>query len=294
MDRRSVTGWTRRHPDATDLTVAVAFGLLVLAGTLIQRDGQPDALLGAASLGLAVGALVLWSLRRRRDRSRRQAAALLEQRLGIARELHDVVAHHVSVIGIQAAAARRSLDRAPGEAAEALTAIETSSRAAVLEMQRLVTTLRHPDEDDGSGRLPSPPPPTLADLPRIVAPMRTAGLEVELVGFDAPDRPTLSAPAEVALYRVTQEALTNALRHAGAVAVRVSLEPAPGTAILRIDHGPATGRGATGPGATGTSSGGMGIPGMRERIRAVGGVLDAGPTADGGFAVTASVPLDPA
>ncbi len=286
MDRRELQRLLRRHPDATDLTVAVAFGLVVWIGTLIQRDGDPDAFLAAASLGLAVGALILWSLRRRRDRARRDATALVEQRLAIARELHDVVAHHVSVIGIQAAAARRSMDRSPAETAEALAAIEASSRAAVLEMQRLVATLRHPDDADEPGRAPSPPAPTLADLPRIVEPMRTAGLDVDLVGFDAADRPVLSAPAEVALYRVAQEALTNALRHAGAVAVRVSLEGAAGTATLRIEHGRSTGR------ATGASaSGGMGIPGMRERIGAVGGVLEAGPTVDGGFAVVARVPV---
>ena len=94
--------------------------------------------------GLGVGLAVLWSLRRRRDRAEREARAMLEQRLAIARELHDVVAHHVSVIGIQAAAARRTLGRSPAETAAALTAIEASSRAAVLEMQRLVTTLRQP------------------------------------------------------------------------------------------------------------------------------------------------------
>ena len=144
----------------------MAFGLVVWIGTLIQRDGDPDAFLAAASLGLAVGALVLWSLRRRRDRARRDAAALVEQRLAIARELHDVVAHHVSVIGIQAAAARRSLDRSPAETAEALAAIEASSRAAVLEMQRLVATLRHPDDADETG---SRPVPTGADPGRPAA-----------------------------------------------------------------------------------------------------------------------------
>lgn len=295
MDRQSVTHWTRRHPDATDLAVAVASGVLVLLGTLIQRDGERDVVLAAVTLGVAVGAVVLWSLRRRRDRVRRDAAALLEQRLGIARELHDVVAHHVSVIGIQAAAARRSLDRSPGEVADALSAIETSSRAAVLEMQRLVTTLRHPDDDTADDTAvvprmaPSPPPPTLADVPALAERMGTTGLAVGLSGFDAPDRPHLSAPAEVALYRVCQEALTNALRHAGPVAVRISLAPAGENATLSIVNDA-----PTGDRPTTTASGGMGIPGMRERVRAVGGTLDTGPTASGGFEVIASVPLDPA
>lgn len=292
MDRRSVTSWTRHHPDATDLTVAVASGLLVFVATLIQRDGEPEAQLSAASLGLAVGALILWTLRRRRDRARRDAAALLEQRLGIARELHDVVAHHVSVIGIQAAAARRSLERSPTETAVALTAIEASSRAAVLEMQRLVTTLRHPDDDEdrsARGTSPRPPAPTLADLPSLAERMRTAGLGVELTGFDEPHRPVLSPPAEVALYRVTQEALTNALRHSGPVAVRISLASGDRMAVLTIEHD-----GPTGARPEPIASGGMGIPGMRERVRAVGGTLDAGPTSDGGFLVIARVPVEAA
>lgn len=289
-----MTHWTRRHPDATDLTVAVASGVLVLFGTLIQRDGDPDAALAAVTLGVAVGAVVLWSLRRRRDRTRRDADALLEQRLGIARELHDVVAHHVSVIGIQAAAARRSLDRSPAETAEALTAIEASSRAAVLEMQRLVTTLRHPDDvadvaAPASRQAPSPPPPMLVDLPALADRMGAAGLAVALTGFDAPDRPHVSAPAEVALYRICQEASTNALRHAGPVPVRISLTRAGGDAILTIENDAPT---ATRPASV--ASGGMGIPGMRERVRAVGGTLDAGPTSTGGFAVTACVPLEAA
>ena len=119
--------------------------------------------------------------------------------------------------------------------------------------------------------------------------MRTAGLTVTLAGLDAPDRPPVSAPAEVALYRVCQEALTNALRHAGPVAVRISLTRSDKDAILTIESDAADG---ARPAAV--ASGGMGIPGMRERMRAVGGTLDAGPTATGGFAVIACVPLDPA
>ena len=116
----------RRHPDAVDVVVATAFGLTVGAGTIAQRGTDTDTLLAAASLGLAIGLAILWSLRRRRDRTQREAQAILEQRLEVARELHDVVGHHVSVIGIQAAAARRTLGRSPDETAAALTAIEAS------------------------------------------------------------------------------------------------------------------------------------------------------------------------
>src|SRR4029078_5409953 len=99
-----------------------------------------DAVLAAASLGLVVGIAVLWSLRRRRDRVEREARVLVAQRLRIARELHDVVAHHVSVIGIQAAAARRTIDRSPAEAVAALSAVEASSRAAGLEIKQHATS----------------------------------------------------------------------------------------------------------------------------------------------------------
>ena len=138
----------RRHPDAVDLAVSGAFGLAIGVGTIAQRGTATDSVLAAVTLGLGVGVAVLWSLRRRRHRAEREARAMLEQRLEIARELHDVVAHHVSVIGIQAAAARRTLTGSPEATAAALAAIEASSRAAVQEMQHLVVTLRH---DDGGG-----------------------------------------------------------------------------------------------------------------------------------------------
>ena len=285
-------GWSVRHPDAADIVVSVAFAVVVAAGTVAQRGTGTDALLAAVSLGLALGVAVLWSLRRRRDRAQREARALLEQRLSIARELHDVVAHHVSVIGIQAAAARRSIDRSPDETIVALSAIEASSRAAVLEMQRLVTTLRQPDgagnghPAHGAGTVPSPSP-TLADLPGLCDRMEMAGLRIERAGLDDARLLALPGSTQVALFRVAQEALTNALRHGGAGKVTVSLRHDGDWLILMIEQGPGTSRRST-P----TPGGGLGIPGMRERVGAVGGTLDAGPTADGGFTVTARVPSD--
>ena len=294
MTSTSGRSWTARHPDAADIAISAAFAVVVAVGTIAQRGTGTDALLAAVSLGLGVGIAVLWSLRRRRDRVEREARALLEQRLAIARELHDVVAHHVSVIGIQAAAARRTIDRSPAEAVAALSAIEASSRAAVLEMQQLVTTLRDPDEagvsqDTGGARsVPLPPAPTLADLPGLCDRMEAAGLRVERVGLDAPSLDGvagLPGSTQVAFYRVAQEALTNALRHAGPVDVSVSLEARRDSVTLSIVSGP-----PASPGPTPTPGGGLGIPGMRERMGAVGGSLVAGPTTDGGFVVTARIP----
>jgi signal transduction histidine kinase len=286
--------WSSRHPDAADLSIAAAFAVVVAVGTVAQRGTGTDALLAAVSLGLGVGVAVLWSLRRRRDRVERDARALIEQRLAIARELHDVVAHHVSVIGIQAAAARRTIDRSPAETVALLSAIEASSRAAVLEMQRLVSTLRHPDETretEGPGRAGSvaPPAPMLADLPALCDRMEGAGLHVEHLGLDGPGLAALATgqpgSSQVALYRATQEALTNALRHAGPVSVHVSLLPEDGWLTLSITNEP-----PMSPRPTPTPGGGLGIPGMRERMAAVGGTLEAAPRADGGFVVTARVP----
>jgi signal transduction histidine kinase len=294
MTPTSGRSWPARHPDAADIVISAAFAVVVAVGTIAQRGTGTDALLAAVSLGLGVGVAVLWSLRRRRDRVDREARALLEQRLSIARELHDVVAHHVSVIGIQAAAARRTIDRSPVETAAALTAIEASSRSAVLEMQRLVTTLRHPDEtadtqDSGGTRsVPVAPAPALADFPDLCDRMEVAGLRIERVAVDAAALggiAGLPASMQLALYRVAQEALTNALRHAGSVDVSVSLLPEGDWVTLAIVSGS-----PTSPRPAPTPGGGLGIPGMRERMGAVGGTLDASPTADGGFAVTARVP----
>ena len=294
MTPPSGRSWTARHPDAVDIAISAAFAVVVAVGTIAQRGTGTDALLAATSLGLGVGLAVMWSLRRRRDRVEREARALLEQRLAIARELHDVVAHHVSVIGIQAAAARRTIDRSPAEAVAALSAIEASSRAAVLEMQQLVTTLRNPDEpgvgqDTGGARsVPPPPAPALVDLPRLCDRMESAGLRIERVGLDATNLDGvagLPGSTQVAFYRVAQEALTNALRHAGSVDVSVSLEARRDSVTLSIVSGP-----PASPGPTPTPGGGLGIPGMRERMGAVGGSLVAASTTDGGFVVTARIP----
>jgi signal transduction histidine kinase len=161
-------------------------------------------------------------------------------------------------------------------------------------MQQLVTTLRHPDDPGvsqdtgGAPSIPLPPAPMLADLPGLCDRMEAAGLRIERVGLDGPSLAGvagLPGSTQVAFYRVAQEALTNALRHAGPVDVSVSLEAGRDSVTLSIVSGP-----PTSPVTTATPGGGLGIPGMRERMRAVGGSLKAAPTADGGFVVTARIP----
>jgi signal transduction histidine kinase len=215
-----------------------------------------------------------------RERELNARRAVLEERVRIARELHDVVAHHVSVMGVQAAAARRVMRRRPDQADEALDSIETSSRQAVLELHRLLGFLRRPDQVEDLA-----PQPDLAQLDDLVAQARRGDLAVDLV-IDGARRP-LPRTLEVSAYRVIQEALTNAVKHSGGT-----------TATVRVDYGPTTLEIDVvddGPGAaerTARRPGGHGLIGMRERVGLHGGHLRAGPRAEGGFVVHATLPLD--
>ena len=226
--------WSGRHADAADLLVSAAFGLVVGVGTIAQRGTDPDAVLAAISLGAAVGLAVLWSLRRRRGRAEQEARARLEQRLEIARELHDVVAHHVSVIGIQAAAARRTLGGPPDATADRPgrhRGIEPGRRpgdAAPRDHAPPATTTRR---DTGATAAETAPAPGLRDLPDLFRSTTSAGLRVEATGFVDARLAAVPASIQVALYRVTQEALTNALRHGGSTVVAVAIRVEPG----RID-----------------------------------------------------------
>lgn len=219
-------------------------------------------------------------IRAQQDRLAEQAVT--QERLRIARELHDVVAHHVTAMGVQAGAARVLLDRRPEAAAEHLRGVEDSSRQAVRELQTLVHSLR---DDDAAA---SASTPRLADLEALVAEAAEGAggqtVELERIG----PAPALPDAAELVLYRVAQEGLTNARKHAGPrahVAVRVRTEPHRVELEVSDD-----GRGAAAPGARlpGTR---MGLRGMRERIDSVGGTLEAGPKDHGGWLVRATVPL---
>ena len=209
------------------------------------------------------------------DRELRAHAAVGEERARIAREMHDVVAHTMAIMVVQAGAARRTLDRDRVAAVQALATVEDTGRAAMVELRRLLGFLR---EEAPASLVPQP---SLADLDRLVARARSAGLPVELgsegVPFD------LGAGGELAVYRVVQEALTNALKHAGPGArATVTLTWSEGSLeVLVVDSG---GRGS------GTVGTGHGLLGMRERVAMVGGTVSARPRPDGGFAVRASIP----
>ncbi len=203
-------------------------------------------------------------------------SAVEGERVRIARELHDVVAHHVTAMSVQAAAARRLLGRDAARAEESLRQVEASARSAVQDLRTMVLTLRASDTDSDSL-------PTLADLDELVAAAERNGQSVtyERIG----DLPELSPAAELTLYRVAQEGLTNASKHAGPTAhVALRLRAAEGAVELEVsDDGRAT--------ASLVPGTGTGLQGMRERVTAVGGRLEAGPKPRGGFMVRASIPV---
>jgi signal transduction histidine kinase len=250
---------------------------------------------GEAVFG-AVVMFVAWyvgrRLRMRQERAaqllREQAAEarriVIEERARIARELHDVVAHRVSLMTVQAGAAKAVAAQDPEGALRAMGAVEEAGRQALEELRHLLGVLRPETDPDGLG-----PQPGLADLPRLVEQIRRAGLDVSL----ATDGVAAELPARVDLfaYRIVQEALTNVLKHAGpGTHSRVRLgSDSSGIVIEVLDDG----RGATvPPGLDPDDAGarGHGIVGMRERARLLGGTLDARPRPGGGFSVVAHLP----
>jgi signal transduction histidine kinase len=210
------------------------------------------------------------------EREENARRAVVEERVRIARDLHDVLAHHVSMIGVQAGAARVVLTRDPAKAKEALTSVETSSRQAVLEMHRLLGFLRQADDEDHLA-----PQLGLDQLRNLAMSMSGSELNVE-VRVEGEER-SLPPMVHVSAYRIVQEALTNTLKHAGASRADVHVRYLSGELELEIvDDG-------RGDGAS-TTPGGLGLIGMRERATLHGGQLTAGPAAGGGFAVRVRLP----
>ncbi|HEX5620588.1 MAG TPA: histidine kinase [Solirubrobacteraceae bacterium] len=205
------------------------------------------------------------------------ARAAAEERRRIAREMHDVVAHSVSVMVVQAGGARRILERDPRRAVEAAAHIEDVGRAALTEMRRLLGMMHHGEEDAGRA-----PQPTLRELDGLIERSRAAGLDVTLVVEGEP-RP-LPAGKDLAAYRVVQEALTNAIKHAGAAQTSVTVRWEPSSLELAIvDRG--------GMAMNGSNGSGHGLVGMEERMRLYDGSVRAGPVTGGGFEVVAKMPL---
>ncbi|HUG84068.1 MAG TPA: histidine kinase [Euzebya sp.] len=260
----------RPYPDVVWVVSAAALvGTVVFASTVRSRRQAQGALLVEES----------------RSAAQQAARAVLEERTRIARELHDVVAHHMSVIAIQAEAAPL---RAGGDAtalATELAEIRSTALDSMREMRRILGVLR-----EDSGALPTAPAPGLDDLNDLVATARAAGLTVhtEVLGTH------VALPGTVGLtaYRIVQESLANAMRHApgSTVAIAVTYRRTP--AVLAIDVHSTAGQPDSGLGSPeGTAHG---LVGMRERVMMLGGDLTTGPSADGGFLVQARVPLEAA
>ena len=215
----------------------------------------------------------------KQEGERRARAARAEERLRIARELHDVIAHSIGVMTIQAGAARTLLDTDPAHAVEPLRRVVETGKQTRAEMRRLVGALRpEADEWDLGSR------PSLASLGALVEQYRGAGLPVEVDISGTPQH--LGAGLDLAAYRIVQEALTNSLKYAGPATARVLVRFTPETLDLEIAD--------DGEGSGAASGGGHGLVGMRERVTMYGGDLQAGPNPGRGFAVHARIPLEAA
>ena len=211
-----------------------------------------------------------------RERDLVAREAVVEERARIARELHDVIAHNVSMMVVQAGAERRVLDDEQASTREVLETVEQIGRGALTEMRRLVGMLRTDAPDSLS------PQPGLDDVPALVTQIREAGLPVEL-SIEG-ERRALPAGIELSAYRIVQEALTNTLKHAGGAHAEVHVCYGSDTLELEIlDDGPG--------GPARASGGGHGLVGMRERVALYGGRLDAGPQDEGGFSVHVLLPM---
>lgn len=213
-------------------------------------------------------------------RARTAAEAATAERLRISRELHDIVAHSIGVIALQSGAAARVIDTQPQRARDALREVETASRETLAGLRQVLGAIRRtgPGQDPGA---PCEPAPGLADVERLVAATTAAGVRVDVQWLG--ERRPLPVDVELAAYRIIQESVTNVIRHAGASSCQVLIDSQQDKLAIDVtDSG-------HGPGSTAGS--GHGLPGMRERAALLGGDLTAGPRPEGGFRVTARLPV---
>nr|WP_254705903.1 sensor histidine kinase [Streptomyces vilmorinianum] len=234
--------------------------------------------------------LLTAALRERGDAERRTAAerarsTLLEERARIARELHDVVAHHMSVITVQADSAPYRIPDLPEAAREEFTSIAASARESLAEMRRLLVVLR--SEGTEGERAPQP---GLDRVQQLIEATVRAGVPAELsMAADLEDFSEVPQAVDLSAYRIVQEALANVVRHAPGARTRVSVRSDEGWLNVLVVNGPGAARTSPLEGGSGT---GHGLVGMRERVRLTGGTLDTGPLPDGGFRVAARLPLN--
>jgi signal transduction histidine kinase len=290
--------YDRRMAVIAAVGVGVTFTAVIMA-----KGGSAVALAGSVQTFLSVGVVLAlgdWARTRRQyataieenarlqesEREERARRAVEDERERIARELHDIVTHHVSVIVIQAGAGLTALDQRPERARTALEAIDRTSREALTDMRRMLGILGDVPGTPGTDDATRAPMPRLERLGELIEQVRAAGLPVEL-SLDGDRRP-LDAGVELSAYRIVQEALTNALKHARGARARVRLSYE--SRAIEIDVTDQGGAGRRDLGEAG--SGGRGLIGMRERVALYGGDFEAGPTPTG-FRVHARLPVDP-
>ncbi|MFF9982345.1 sensor histidine kinase [Streptomyces erythrochromogenes] len=279
-----VATWTRR---ASLAAVAVSFAVQLLAIGVFAHGDNLTVNVVIALLAMSASCTVGLLSRERREhamalRSQEVAKAVTAERLRIARELHDMVAHSIGIIAIQAGVGSRVIQTQPAEARDALRAIEATSRETLSGLRRTLVSLRQADLGTVSEQSPLAPSPGLADVEQLAAATADAGVRVA-VRRSGEQRP-LPADIDLSAYRIVQEALTNVIRHAGTGRCQVAIDyRAQELSLEVVDDG---------CGATGDSSArGFGIIGMRERVALLGGDLSAGPRTEGGFRVAARLPL---
>ncbi|MFD0025673.1 sensor histidine kinase [Streptomyces sp. NPDC058382] len=255
-----------RDSSATTGGIAVSSAVVLLLVSLVQIRQEAEREVTVQRTVTAV------------ERDRR---TLLEERTTIARELHDVVAHHMSVVAIQAEAAPYRVENPPPELEQAFITIRENAVAALTELRRVLGVVRAEDYE-----APDAPQPTLAELDGLLANVGEAGLPTEKTVTGAVRE--LPQGVELSAYRIIQEALSNSLRHAPGASARVEIGYVLGGLGLRVVNGPPTGPVKPSPGA------GHGITGMRERVAMLNGEMTAERTTEGGYEVTAFIPVQPA
>ncbi|MEU4272212.1 sensor histidine kinase [Streptomyces sp. NPDC026092] len=251
-----------RHDDGVHVLLFVLSGIVLLLTATLRERGDAE----------------------RRTQEERARTTLLEERARIARELHDVVAHHMSVITVQADSAPYRIPDLPEAAREEFTSIAASARESLTEMRRLLVVLR--SEGTEGERAPQP---GLDRVQQLIEASVRAGVPAELsMAADLQNHSDVPQAVDLSAYRIVQEALANIVRHAPGAKTRVSVRSEDGALLVVVVNGPAPG--PTSPLERGDGTG-HGLVGMRERVRLTGGTLDTGPLPDGGFRVAARLPL---
>ncbi|PXX71162.1 signal transduction histidine kinase [Nocardia tenerifensis] len=264
-----ITGMTgmRMHPDQEEdfVQLLIAVPAWLIGDMIRTRRDYRDS-------------IAAQRLRQAAEEERRIRA---EERLRVSRDVHDLISHTLSMVAVRSGVARLVLDEQPGEARQALSAIETASRSALTELRRVLAQIREP------GREPEADEPGLAEIDGLVAGLRHDGLTVEYAVIGAPaDYPAL---LQTTAYRIVQEALTNVVKHAHTGRARVEIRHAAHELSVCVsDDGPVN-ETAVAPDSSGS---GLGLVGMRERVSLFGGDFEAGPRPGGGFAVTARFPIE--